>query len=313
MRLLRGSVKKDLFVKGCAVTIGNFDGVHTGHQHLINKLRLIANEHALPTVVILFEPQPSEFFARSPARLTCFKDKMRLLDKLGVDYAYCINFNQKVSLLNPEEFAHRHLFMTLNSRLILVGKDFRFGYRRGGDVDLLEELARQYDCKVMSMKDFNASYRPVRVSSTLIRELLQQGNMEKAQLLLGRYYNMSGRVIAGAGRARHWKIPTANIQIKRAFPPILGVYCVSIHLQNFGLKQGVANLGVKPTLNGQQLCLEVHILEFDQDIYGENVEVFFLHKLRDEVKFSSLELLIQQIHSDIRAAKAYFLENTHYV
>jgi len=313
MRILRGSVNKDLFVKGCVVTIGNFDGVHIGHQHLIHQLCLIANDVFLPTVVILFEPQPSEFFARSPARLTCFKDKMRLLNKLGVDYVYCIKFNQYVAELPPEVFARRYLFQSLNSRLVLIGNDFRFGHQRGGDVDFLEKLGRQYDCKVVSLADITKADPPVRVSSTLIRELLQQGNIEKAQLLLGRYYTMSGRVITGAGRARHWNIPTANIQLKRVFPPILGVYCVSIHSHLFGLKQGVANLGVKPTLNGQQLCLEVHIFDFDQDIYGENVEVFFLHKLRDEVKFSSVESLIQQIHSDIRAAKAYFLENTHYV
>jgi riboflavin kinase/FMN adenylyltransferase len=310
MRLLYGKKHFPECHNGVVATIGNFDGVHLGHQNLIKELRKKADALNLPLVLVLFEPQPKEYFQKdnAPARLYTLREKLQYIDACGVDFVYCIQFNKIIAQTSAQDFITKYLFNKLKVKYLLVGEDFRFGKNREGNVELLHRLSAQHgSCKVHTYQEFCINEE--RISSTRIRDALRQGNLTLAKQLLGHPYGMCGRIIKGDGRGRQWGVPTANIGIHRASLALTGVFIVQVKWNNRTVN-GVANVGSRPTVDGTKNVLEVHLLDFNESIYGELVRVFFLHKLRDEVKFTSVDALITQIHKDIAAATAYLDLNT---
>lgn len=304
MKLLKGLQSIEEYKGGTVATIGNFDGVHKGHQALLHSLRMEANKLGLPLVVIIFEPQPGEFFqgAKAPARISSLREKLQVLKSAKVDYVCCLKFNSTLSSMDPTEFAAR-LFSTFNPSLLMIGKDFRFGRDRLGDVSLLEKLAIPYDSQLHIFPDH--TFASERVSSTNVRRALEAGNLQHAHDLLGRTYSMCGRVVKGKGMGRQWGIPTVNLNLHRLTLPLKGVLAVRLKRSSGQILWGVANLGTRPTVDGTKNILEVHLFDFDESLYGEIVQVFFKYKLRDEQKFASVEALIQQIHIDIQTAKEW--------
>lgn len=305
MKLLRGLSAFRKPSTGVVATIGNFDGVHLGHQGLLRTLKQKAQALQLPLMVILFEPQPLEYFLkdRAPPRLSSLRDKLAVLKQLEVDYVYCLSFNERLAFTKAQVFAKELLFSRLGIKYLLVGEDFRFGQNKEGDVQLLKSIGQQEGSVVESCP--HVSNACEKVSSTRIRDVLQLGQLTLANTLLGRTYSLCGRVIKGDGRGRLWGIPTANVLLKTQAQALRGVFVVEAQ-SNGKLVKGVANLGRRPTVDGSKNSLEVHLFDFDESIYGDFLQVFFLHKLRDEVKFTSVEALIDQIHQDIELGKAYF-------
>lgn len=307
MKLFYNSLALPLGDKGTAVTIGNFDGVHQGHQALLKELKKQADLRGLPVVVILFEPQPREFFYKNNAssRLFTLREKLQSLKKLQIDYVYCIRFDKKLAAMSYENFAKTYFFSLLQAKYLLIGKDFRFGYERLGTAALLKKLGERSGCYVDVFQDF--LYEKIRVSSTAIRELLAQNDFNRAAFLLGQSYNVCGRVIEGKRLGREWGIPTANINRRFITPPCKGIFCVQVlRERNNTSYEGVANLGYRPTLQGKSYILEIHLLNMEENLYGERLQIYFLHKLRDEIKFSSLDALIAQIRQDVVEAKRWF-------
>jgi len=291
--------------RGCVATIGNFDGVHLGHQAVLGQLAERGAELGLPTVVVTFEPHPREFFARGavPARLTRFREKLQALRRFSVARVVCLRFDQALANMPAAAFIRRLLVEGLAVRYLVVGDDFRFGKGREGDFAMLRAAGDEQGFQVAAMHTFNVD--GMRVSSTRIREALAQDDLLTAEKLLGRPYRMCGRVVHGDGRGRTIGFPTANIHLHRSSSPVSGVYAVEV----FGLDKeplaGVANVGTRPTLGGTQSRLEAHLFDFDADIYGRYVHVDFLHKLRPEQRFESLEELVAQIRKDAAEARAF--------
>ena len=310
MKLFRGFQQISELSAGTAVTIGNFDGVHRGHQALLSMLRSQADRMHLPVLVMLFEPQPSEYFhnQQAPARLSSFREKVDALSRLGVDYVYCVKFDRKIASMAAVEFAERIVFSLLHANYLLIGEDFRFGKGRLVDVSLLNVIGNQTSCVVEHFQDFTVDAQ--RVSSTDIRRALQLGDFQQVAKLLGRPYSLCGRVIRGDARGRQWGVPTANLSLHRCTLPLKGVFCVQVMRQGKPWVMGVANMGCRPTVDGSKQVLEVHLFDVNESLYGEMLQVCFLHKLRDEVKFSSLDALIAQIHKDVAAARNWFVRNT---
>lgn len=308
MKLLRRLTNFPDFAKGAVTTIGNFDGVHLGHQALLRTLKAEACRLQLPLVLFLFEPQPAEFFRpdEAPARLTSLREKLEMLKFCEVDYVFCLKFDKKLALMPAQTFAENYFFSVLKSKYLLIGEDCRFGQNRLGDVHLLQELGAKLDCKVATFPNY--SIHNNRVSSTKIRNALAEGELKTASEFLGRTFSLCGRVIKGDGRGRQWGIPTANLTMHRLKLPLKGVFCVQVSLSGGILLNGVANLGSRPTVDGSKNILEIHLFDFDDDLYGKMLQVFFLHKLRDEIKFSSVDTLIAQIHDDIARARLQFRE-----
>lgn len=309
MKFLHGFQPFPDLVRGSVATIGHFDGVHRGHQALLTRLRDEALRLGLPTLVILFEPHAGEFFLKdkAPARLSLLREKIDCLRTVGVDYVYCFHFNSMLAQLSPHAFAERFLFSLLNVKHLLLGDDFRFGRDRAGDVSLLASMGATFGCHVTRYPSFLSG--KTRISSTRIRAALQRGDLACVAQCLGRPYCLSGRVVRGDGLGRQWGIPTANLAVRRTTLPLTGVYCVKVkHPQGIWLT-GVANLGVRPTVKGMAPRVEVHVLDFDGSLYGERLTMIFLQKLRDEASFSSVDLLVKQIHNDIAQARAYFTKD----
>lgn len=291
-------------VAGCVATIGNFDGVHLGHQMVVEQLAKKGKALGLPTVVIIFEPQPMEFFnpARAPARLTRFREKVEQLSRLSVDTVLVLEFNNPFSSLKADEFVGRVLVEGLNIKHLIVGDDFRFGEQRQGDFSFLEKSGCLHGFGVESMDSFLIDHQ--RVSSTLIRNALDEGALKEASRYLGRAYSICGRVVHGKKIGRAIDFPTANIKVNRKKSPVQGVFAVRMSGLGECMIDGVANVGVKPTLKGnRELLLEVHLFDFKEDIYGRHVDVHFVEKIRDEQKFGSLEALKQQIRKDSEVAR----------
>jgi riboflavin kinase/FMN adenylyltransferase len=305
MELIRGihNIRTQHF--GCVLTIGNFDGVHLGHAEVINGLLANAKTHNLPSTVMLFEPQPQEFFAKNnaPSRLTRLRDKLKLLKALGIERVICISFNQQFANMGADQFVSEILINKLGVKALTVGDDFRFGKQRQGNFELLLSMGNRAGMDVKS----TASFRQLnaRVSSTLIREALASGDLANAKVMLGHDYAISGRVIHGWKRGRELGFRTANIALKRQVCPVSGVFAVRAHIAG---KQifGVANIGNKPTFNGTRALLEVHLFDFSQDIYGQFMHVELIKKLRNEKKFETLTQLTAQIATDVAAAKQCF-------
>ena len=306
MRLLHRVQNSAELNSGCVLTIGNFDGVHRGHQALLAQLRQQASRLQLPMVVLLFEPQPSEYFnpKSSPARLYRLREKLHALRLAGVDYVYCLKFDKQLVNMSPETFAKQILFSRLNANYIVLGEDFRFGRDRQGDLTLLKKLGHQHGAVVETCPDF--CIEQLRVSSTQIRHALYLGDLDRATALIGRKYSLCGRVKQGKGIGRQWGVPTANLSVHRGILPLSGVFCVQVKRHGKPMLAGVANIGNRPTIDGSKNVLEVHLFDFDESLYGEMLQVFFLHKLRDEIKFSSVDALIAQIHLDVAAARNIF-------
>lgn len=294
--------------RGCVATIGNFDGVHLGHQAVIGQLAEKAEELGLPTQVILFEPQPQEFFQPDAAvpRLTRLREKLQALRRYSVDRVLCLKFDAGFAAMEPEEFIRRLLVEALQVRYLVVGDDFRFGRKRRGDFAMLDAAGRQYGFQVVNMH--TVTIDDERVSSTRIRAALAAGDLAMAEKLLGRPYRMCGRVAHGDKLGRTLGFPTANIYLHRKVTPIKGIFAVEV----FGLKgepvAGAANIGTRPTVGGTRTLLEVHLLDFNEDIYGAYVHVNFLRKFRDEKRFDSLEELRRWIEKDVANVRAFFQE-----
>lgn len=306
MELIRGLHNLRPRHRGCAATIGNFDGVHLGHQAVLGQLSERAAELGLPMVVVIFEPQPQEFFspATAPPRLTRLREKLEALRRYAVERVLVLRFDARLAALSADEFIQRVLVDGLDVRYLVVGDDFRFGQGRAGDFRLLQETGAREGFQVVNMHTFAVGGE--RVSSTRVRTALAQGDLEAAEALLGRPYRISGRVAAGEQRGRTIGFPTANIHLHRHQSPLQGVYAVEL----FGLEQeplpGVANLGRRPTVGGTRLQLEVHLFDFDREIYGRNVHVNFLRRIRDERTFESFDALRRQIDADAAQARAFF-------
>ena len=292
------------------VTTGNFDGVHCGHQMILRQLREKADELGLPARVLIFEPQPMEFFAGTgaPARLTPFHKKVALIFENGIDSVVCLHFNEALRSMPANTFIEQVLVSNLGVRALIVGDDFRFGYKQSGDFELLRKAGMKYGFSVS--KNDTLIWDHHRVSSTRIRVALEDGDFALAEQLLGRPYSMSGRVMYGRQLGRTLGVPTANLSLKGKKAPLQGVFAVQVAgLERCGgakLMQGVANVGFRPTVDGEQPLLETHIFDFSQAIYGERIRVIFRHKIREEKKFDNVSLLKEQIMLDIDAAKKHF-------
>ncbi|MBU3736551.1 MAG: bifunctional riboflavin kinase/FAD synthetase [Methylobacterium sp.] len=288
--------------RATALTIGNFDGVHLGHQAILQRLTLQAQTRELLPAVMTFEPHPREFFSphTAPTRLTSLREKLELFEEAGVQRVYLCRFNRTLAAVSAGDFIGRML-RPLNPGLILVGEDFRFGARRAGGVAEL----RAAGFEVGGLADVLLDGE--RVSSTAVREALAAGDLLRARQLLGRPYSISGHVIHGDKVGRQLGYPTANIHMLHARPPLQGIYAVKLRGLGACDLPGVASLGVRPTVKqNARLLLEVHLFDFNEQIYGRHVRVLFLHKIRDEAKFPDLETLKQQIAADAQAARDYF-------
>lgn len=291
---------------GAVATIGNFDGVHLGHQVVINKINQQSKQLNLPSMVITFEPSAKEFFLNqnAPARLTHFREKFSLLDDFGIDQLVCLKFNRALANMPAELFIKNILVDTLRIKHLTVGDNFRFGRDRKGDFTLLKQFADELGYQVEDTESFTADGK--RVSSTIIREHLNNGDLDKAKTLLGRDYSMSGHVIHGDKKGRTIGFPTANIPVRRINCAVSGVFAVKISMADGSEYNGVANIGHRPTVGGTRTQLEVHIFQLSKDIYGEFVNVIFCKKIRDEKKFASFEELKQQIEQDSQSAQDFF-------
>jgi riboflavin kinase/FMN adenylyltransferase len=291
---------------GAVATIGNFDGVHLGHQVVINKITQQGITLSLPSMVISFEPSAKEFFLgqNAPARLTNFREKFSLIDKFGIDQFVCLNFNNELSSMPAETFIKKILIDTLHIKHLTVGDNFRFGKNRKGDFELLKNLSNKLNYQVENTDSFISDGK--RVSSTLIREFLKAGDLDAAKKMLSREYSMSGRVIHGDKQGRTIGFPTVNIPIKRSNCAVNGVFAVNVSMENGSEYHGVANIGHRPTVGGIRTQLEVHIFKFSQEIYGKFLTVTFCKKLRDEKKFESFKDLKKQIEQDSMSAQDYF-------
>ncbi|MBT8125741.1 MAG: bifunctional riboflavin kinase/FAD synthetase [Gammaproteobacteria bacterium] len=306
MQLIRTIHNHKSDSSGAVATIGNFDGVHLGHQVVINKITQQSKELNLPSMVIAFEPSAKEFFfgQDAPARLTNFREKFSLIDKFGIDQFICLNFNRELSNMPAETFIKKILVDTLHIKHLTVGDNFRFGKDRKGDFELLQNFAGKLDYQVEDTDSFVNDGK--RVSSTLIRKFLKTGELDKAKSMLGREYFMSGRVIHGDKKGRTIGFPTANIPVKRRICAVNGVFAVNVSMNDGSEYQGVANIGHRPTVAGTRTQLEVHIFNFSKEIYGNLLKITFCKKLRDEKKFDSFEELKKQIEQDSKSAQDFF-------
>lgn len=307
MQLIRGLHNLKSEDRGCVATIGNFDGVHLGHQAIIGQLAEKGAELQLPVTVIIFEPQPPEYFLSAdkvPARLTRLREKIQALRRYSVDRVLCLRFGERLAKMAPDDFIRNILIDGLGVRYLVVGDDFRFGARRAGDIALLRKAGDAHGFQTVPMR--TVSIDGERVSSTRIRAALAGGDLATAEKLLGRPYRMCGRVAHGSKLGRTIGIPTANVQLHRVATPVKGIYVVEV----FGLHHepvaGVASVGTRPTVGGKHMLLEIHLFEFSREIYGHYININFLHKLRDERLFASIGEMKDCIQRDIDAAQAWF-------
>ncbi len=305
MEIIRGLHNIRPRHRGCAITIGNFDGVHHGHLKLLAHLTQKAADLGVSSTLITFEPLPREFFrgATVPARLTRFREKIRLLVPTGIDCVLCLPFNERLAQVSAQAVVDDFLGRQLAISYVVIGDDFRFGRGREGDFAMLQSAGQRLGFSVDHLGTLEFDHG--RVSSTRIRDALAAGEMSLAESLLGHDYFIMGKVVYGRQLGRTLGTPTANIQLKRYRAAVSGVFAVEID----GLDktyQGVANVGVRPTVDGRQPLLEVHIFDFDRNIYGARLTVRFRHRIRDERQFPSLDALKVQIGDDMQAARAYF-------
>ena len=307
MKLIRGLQNlSESSLSQSAVTIGAFDGVHRGHQEVLAHLKREADLRGLATTVITFEPLPGEFLFpdRAPPRLMTFREKFIALAEQGIDNLLCLRFNNRLRTMSPRAFVEDIFVKGLNARYIAFGDDFRFGKDREGDLDFTQSLAQEFAYEVVPTSTFDMAGE--RVSSTRIRTTLLDADFSEAADLLGKPFKLSGKVLKGKQLGRTIGSPTANIALKRVKSPLHGVYAVRVSGGGLSSAAGVANVGVRPTVNDGTLAnLEVHLFDFDGDLYGERLSVEFMTKLRDEKKFESLDALKAAIAADQQAARSW--------
>jgi riboflavin kinase / FMN adenylyltransferase len=303
MELIRGRSNLHQRHQGCALTIGTFDGIHLGHQELLHRLRAHAQRLQRPTMVLTFEPTPREFLCpqQPPARLTSWRERWHLLGCCGVDYMCVLRFDERLRNLPGEEFAQL-LARDLAASLVVVGHDFRFG--RNGQATALslaaEGAARGFEVDVVPPVLLDGG----RISSSGIREALARSDFDLARSWLGRPYSMTGRVVRGNQLGRQLGYPTANLRTGRRRVPLAGIFAVRVHGVQAGAIAGVASLGTRPTVTGSgEMLLETHLFDFDADLYGREIEVEFVSKLRDEERFADLDALVVQMHRDAENAR----------
>ncbi len=302
MELIRGAHNLEARHRGCVATIGNYDGLHLGHAQVLRRLVERARDDGLPSLVMVFEPTPLEFFSgdQAPARLSTLREKIEGCREIGIDRFFVVRFDWELAEMSPEQFIRSLLVDGIGVRHLVVGDDFRFGRDRSGDFSTLEVAGRSQGFDVVDTPSYAVD--GIRVSSTLIREALAKGDLELAERFLGRHYAMSGRVARGDRLGRQLGYPTANLRVGRRRSPLTGVYAVRVH----GLgprRDGVASLGTRPTVGGTEMRLEVHIFDFDERIYGRHIRVEFIERLRDEQRFESVETMIEQLDRDALKAR----------
>jgi len=288
---------------GCVATIGVFDGLHLGHQLILRRVLDEAADRGLPSLMFSFEPTPQEYFSADspPARLMKFREKYGALRDFGVDAFYCPRFGQRLSSLDPEEFAEQLLHGLLNVKHLVVGDDFRYAKGRAGTLENLLEAGSRFGFTVEQVGSVVQDGE--RVSSTAVRKALVEGDLEKAHALLGRNYLMSGRVVSGQRLGKTLGFPTANLELHRKLSPVSGIFAVRVRGLAEGTLDAVASLGTRPTVNGTEPILEVHIFDFSRDIYGAHIDVEFVAKLRDEERFPDLDSMREQMHIDAAQAR----------
>ena len=304
MKIFRGIARSGDRVP-VALAIGNFDGVHRGHQALLAQLVAAARRHRLSPAVMTFEPHPRELFTpdRAPARVANIRDKIEALAANGIERVFIQHFSRRFASLAPEQFISDVLVGGLDARCLLVGDDFRFGARRTGDVDLLRSRAARYGYSVEQLA--TVQEHGVRVSSSEVREALAAGNLAHAAALLGRPYAISGRVLHGRKLGREIGFPTLNLRLAHRRPAARGIYAVKVHCLGDDVRSGVASIGLRPTVeDSDRWLLEVHLFDFAQDVYGRLIRVELVHKLRDETKYESLNALSDAIRNDATTARA---------
>jgi riboflavin kinase/FMN adenylyltransferase len=303
MELIRGIHNLRECHRGCVATIGNYDGVHRGHQHMIAAVRAKATELGVPAVVVTFEPTPREFFEgpAAPSRLTRLREKLEALALYGVDRVVVLRFDRRMQGMGADEFVDRLLVRGLGVRHMVVGHDFHFARRREGDIETLRAAGAAHGFTVEEVDQFLLEGE--RVSSSLVREALNQGDLERATRLLGRPYRMAGRVRLGKKLGRTLGFPTANLALQRKVVPLWGIFAVRVSGAGLVDHPAVSSLGTRPTVNGTDPLLEVHLFDFDGSLYGQYLDVDFVARLRDEHKFESLDALVEQMHRDAAAAR----------
>lgn len=302
MRIVRGFRRIPQMLQGCVATVGNFDGVHCGHQLIIGQVNAAAKQMGLPSVVIMFEPQPREYFEKdaAPPRIMPLREKLLALCAEGVDVVCCIPFNERFRCLTGAQFIETVLLDALHIRHLVIGDDFRFGCDRAGDFKMLQQVGERRGFTVEQTHSLERDGE--RVSSTGIRACLEAGEFAAAQTFLGRPFRLGGRVAHGQKLGRTLGVPTVNIELKHK-PPLSGVYVVSTVLPGGREVPGVANVGYRPTVKGRSLRLEVHLLDFQGNLYGQRLNVYFQQKLRDEQRFAGVDALKAQLERDIVLAK----------
>ncbi len=294
----------DKLAQGSIVTIGAYDGLHPGHEHLLSRVIAAATERQLPSVVMSFEPTPKEFFSadRPPARLMRFREKFDALAAHGIDIFYCPRFAQPMRDIAADDFIRRILIHGLCTRHLVVGDDFHFARRREGNIEHLQRAAAALAYTVEQVPSVIVD--GVRVSSTAIREALAAGEMGRATAMLGRPYRMSGKIVKGEKVGRTLGFPTANVELRRRQSAVMGIFAVRVSGLPGGPKDAVASLGTRPTFQGTKPLLEVHLFDFDEDIYGEYIHVDFIARLREEKKYNDVDELVAQMHRDADNARS---------
>ena len=306
MKFIRGIHNLNEQHRGCVLTIGNFDGVHRGHQALMSRLCEEGRKRNLPVVVMVFEPQPLELFAgdKAPARLTRLREKLRYMAEAGVDKVLCVRFDRRFAALSAQRFISDLLVEKLDVKYLAVGDDFRFGAGRQGDFLLLQKAGAEYGFEVVSTETFCDGGK--RISSTAVRQALAMDDLALAQSLLGHPFTISGRVVHGDALGRTLGFPTANLPLRRSVSPVKGVYAVEVRGLTPEPLPGVANIGTRPTVKGLRQQLEVHLLDINMDLYGRHIDVVLKQKIRNEQRFASLEALKEQIANDVVTARQFF-------
>lgn len=305
MRLARfiDSFPFDLVAQGSVATIGSYDGLHLGHQKLLGHVLEYAKAEGIPSIVMSFEPTPKEFFSqeRPPARLMRFREKFEALADFGVDVFYCPRFDEAMKNISADTFIRRILIHSLNVNHLVIGDDFRFAQDRAGHLETLQRAGAALGFSVEQMPSVIVD--DVRVSSTVIRDALWKGDMVEARRLLGKDYRMSGKVVEGNHMGRKLGYPTANVNLNRLQSAVMGIFAVRVSGRNWGPLDAVASVGTRPTFAGTKPLLEVHVFDFDKDIYGEYIHVDFIARLRSEEKFDDVQELVEQMHRDSARAR----------
>ena len=308
MELIRGLYNLAPAGRACVATVGNFDGMHLGHQAVLAQLHDQAGTRGLSSAVVVFEPQPREYFqgASAPPRLSRLREKLHLLANEGVDWVLLLRFDERLAALEAETFVRGVLVDGLRAEAVLIGDDFRFGRDRRGDINLLRRLGREFGYTVGATDTFAVDGR--RVSSSLVREALSGGDLEAARRLLGRPYGMEGRVVHGEKRGRVIGFPTLNIDLHRRRAALAGIFAARVYGLAANAVNGMAYIGSRPVVNGRKVLLEVNLFDYSDECYGRHVRVEFVRKLRDDINFASLDLLQTQLAADREQALQVFAE-----